>query len=116
MPGVTYQTDPKQLGRNSRAGSASTDQSIDAQPARSVEQDEQENETVNHCWFAVILNREKTTRGMKHKIADRHFTAGEKRANPGQKTKGNKQTADQLNPGAEQHQALASSVAARRKP
>src|SRR5438105_15440890 len=76
------------LGHSSSTTPASGDQGIDAQPAWSIEDNEQKNETINDSRLTMILDREKATGGMNHEISDSHLAARDESSNSGYQAKG----------------------------
>lgn len=81
-----------------------------------MKENEQEKETIKHCRLPVILNWEKTTRRMRHKISNGHFAGRDKRRDARQKSKSDEKSANQLNPGTQNAEHFRwHTVSARRK-
>ena len=57
---------------------------INAPATGSVKHEEEKREAIHRRHFTAIRDREETATSRKHKICDGHFTAGEKRAKPGE--------------------------------
>src|SRR5436190_23551053 len=91
------------------------DQRVDAPTSRAVEENEQKNEAVEDGGFSVINDRVKAALGVDHEIGHGHFAARNQSRDPSQQPERDQEATDQLNDGADIHDASAGAVTSWRK-